>query len=105
MKTSWKVLIGDLVLVGLVTFALAEDKPKVASKASTAVKSEDRTKTSSAANFPVIGHIEKRHRTITIKSGPKGTVYSISTADGKVLFENLSAEQLRAKAPDLNELI
>ncbi len=57
------------------------------------------------SDFPVIGHLEKNDRTITIKSGPKGPLYTVKTKDGKVLFENLSAEQLRAQAPDLHEFI
>lgn len=107
MNISWKVLIGDGLLVGLVTFALAEDKPvKIAApKGSDSQISVHQTKPSSSADFPVIGYIEKRDRTITIRSGPKGTLYSVKSADGKVLFENLSADQLRAKAPELGELI
>jgi len=107
MKTRWKILIVDLVLVGLVTLVLAEDKPAKsgAPKAAAAPVSNLRTKTSSRADFPVIGHIERRDRTITIKAGLKGTLYSVRSADGAVLFENLSAEQLRAKAPELDEMI
>lgn len=56
-----------------------------------------------AADFPVIGFIEKRDRTITIKAGPKGPVYSVKTADGKVLFDNCSMEQLVAQAPELGK--
>ncbi len=107
MKTRWKVLIADLVLVGLVTLVLAEEKPgkSAAPKASDAGKSNLRPRASTPADFPVIGHIEKRDRTITIKSSPKGTLYSVKSADGKVMFENLSAEQLRARAPELNDFI
>lgn len=53
----------------------------------------------------VIGYLEKRDRVITIKSGSKGTVYSVATKDGKVLHENLSAEQLKAQAPELHDLV
>ena len=56
-------------------------------------------------SLPVIGYLEKRDRTITIRSGPKGPVYSVATKDGKVLFENLSIEQLKAQAPELHDLI
>lgn len=58
-----------------------------------------------AADFPVIGYLEKRDRTITIKAGPKGPLYSVKTADGKVLCENLSKEQLSAQAPGLAEFL
>ena len=62
-------------------------------------------KVKAAADFPVVGYIEKRDRTITIKAGPKGPVYSVKTADGKVLCENLSKEQLSAQAPELGEFL
>jgi hypothetical protein len=53
----------------------------------------------------VIGYLEKRDRVITIKSGSKGTVYSVASKDGKVLHDNLSAEQLKAQSPELHDLI
>ncbi len=53
----------------------------------------------------VIGYLEKRDQTVTIKSGPKGTVYSVATKDGKILHENLSVEQLKARAPELHDLV
>ena len=55
--------------------------------------------------YAVIGYLEKRDRVITIKSGPRGPVYSVATKEGKILHENLSAEQLKAQAPELHELI
>ena len=58
-----------------------------------------------ADQFHVIGYLETRDRVITIKSGPKGTVYSVATKDGKVLHENLSAELLKAKAPEIHDFI
>jgi hypothetical protein len=110
MKTSWKVLLGDLLLIGLVGLVLAEEKPgeKVAPKAATPQKTQTTAGSTSAfssADFPAIGYIERRDQTITIKSGPKGPLYSVKTADGNVLVENLSSEQLRAKAPELHEFI
>jgi len=59
----------------------------------------------SSQQLNVIGYLEKRDRTITIKSGPKGTVYSVATKDGRILHENLSAEQLKAQAPELHNFI
>src|SRR2546427_209312 len=110
MKLKWKIMASALLPVGLVGLVLAEEKPvqkapakPVSSqKASTAVSSAT---PAAASDFLVIGYLEKRDRTITIKSGPKGPVYSVKAADGKLLFENLSAEELRAKAPELHEFI
>jgi L-ascorbate metabolism protein UlaG (beta-lactamase superfamily) len=53
----------------------------------------------------VIGYLESRNRVITIKSGPKGPVYNVATKDGKLLFENVSADQLRARAPEIHDLL
>ncbi len=58
-----------------------------------------------SAELPVIMYLEKRGQTITVKAGPKGAVYSVKNAEGKALFENLSSEQLRARAPELHQFI
>ncbi|HHY84585.1 MAG TPA: hypothetical protein GYA07_03485 [Verrucomicrobia bacterium] len=55
--------------------------------------------------YVVIGHLEKRDHLITVKSGPKGPVYTVATKDGKVLMESASKEQLRAQAPELYQMI
>ncbi len=110
MKTNRKALAGGAVLVATAGLVLAEGKP-VQGPVSEPVQAQSaqaplaETKAPGNSDFPVIGHIEKRDRTITIKAGPKGTVYSVKSADGKVLFENLTEEQLRAQAPELHEFI
>jgi hypothetical protein len=63
------------------------------------------TNNSAASDFPIIGYIEKRDRTITIKYGPKGTIYSVKSADGTVHCNNVSLEQLRAQSPELHEFV
>ena len=75
--------------------ASAEPKASVVSTNKAAVRD----------TYPVIGYLEKRDRVITIKSGPKGAVYSVATKSGKVLLENVTAEQLRAQAPEIHQLI
>jgi hypothetical protein len=57
------------------------------------------------ADYPVVGYLAGRDRTITIKAGPKGPVYSVKTAEGMVLCENLSANQLRAQSPELADFL
>ena len=109
MKTKRTVLVIGLVAVGLTGLALAQVK----SRRAVPIKPVEVKTPSSApgstnlstADYPVIGHVEKRGRAITIKAGPKGTVYTVKNADGKILFENLSLEQLRAQAPELQEFI
>src|SRR6188474_1539945 len=56
-------------------------------------------------HYAVIGYLEKRDRVITIKAGPHGPIYCVATKEGKVLHQNLSAEQLKAQAPELHDLI
>lgn len=68
-------------------------------------RTEIQTNTPASSKYPVVGYLEKRGRTIIIKSGPKGPLYSVKDEKGKTLFENLSAEQLRAQAPDIHEFL
>jgi hypothetical protein len=60
---------------------------------------------SEAGPFVVIGHLEHRDRVVTIKSGEQGLVYSVRNRDGKILFDNLTAEQLKSQSPALHDLI
>ena len=55
--------------------------------------------------FIVIGHLEHRDRVITIKSGAQGVVYSVRNRDGKILFDNLTAAQLKTQSPELHTFI
>ena len=55
--------------------------------------------------YVVIGHLEHRDRIVTIKSGDTGTVYSVTNKDGKTLYENLTAEQLKAQSPEIHDFI
>jgi hypothetical protein len=110
MKTSWKFWLGDLLLIALVGLALAEEKTNQKSAPKPATPQKVQTEASptpvvSDTHSPIIGYIERRDQTITIRSGPKGAIYSVKTKDGKVLFENLSAEQLQARAPELHDFI
>jgi hypothetical protein len=99
-----------VLVVGAVGFALSEDKSAPGSGRKLSAPREEQAVASAASpklatNFPVIGYIEKRGRTITIKAGPKGPIYSVKTSEGKVLCENLSKEQLTAQAPELGEFL
>ncbi len=109
MKTKRTVLVMSLVVVWLTGLTFSQEKSRrdstskpVVVKAPGSVPGSTNLNT---ADYPIIGHIEKREHTITIKAGPKGSVYTVKNADGKILFENLSAEQLRAQAPDLQEFL
>ena len=55
--------------------------------------------------YIVIGHLEHRDRVITVKSGAQGVVYSVRNRDGKVLFDNLTAAQLKTQSPEIHHFI
>jgi hypothetical protein len=96
-----------VVLFGLTGVAQEKKQSESAPKANAEPKASavSTNKTSARETYTVIGYLEKRDRVITIKSGPKGAVYTVATKSGKVLFENVTAEQLRAQAPEIHQLI
>jgi hypothetical protein len=103
-----KTLLVAIVLVGTAGLVLAQQKPvpNVSAKAASAKPSiSPATNNAVVPDFPIIGYIEKQDRTITIKSGPKGTIYSVKSADGKLLCNNLTLEQLRAQLPELHQFV
>ncbi len=53
----------------------------------------------------VIGHIQTRDKTITIRSGSDGPLYTVKSVDGKVLAVDLSLDDLYAEFPDLKEIV
>lgn len=55
--------------------------------------------------YTVVGHLQHRDRVVTIKTGTQGVVYSVQNKDGKILHENLTASQLKAKAPRIHDFI
>ena len=110
MKTNVKVFLGAMVLLVLGGCALSQGTPAPSAKAAESSQSSVELISAEAnrpavSNFPVIGYLEKRGQTITIKAGPIGPVYSVQTAEGRVLFEDVTAEQLRAQAPELHEFL
>jgi hypothetical protein len=101
-----KKYVVSAIVIGCFSLVLAEDAKQIVSKATNAPAASVATpQTKKEESYPVIGYLEKRDRVITIKSSPQGTIYSIATKDGKILHENLSAEQLKAQAPELYEMI
>lgn len=93
------------VLAGLGLSEETKQQAAAATNATPASASVQSAGSKKAGQFHVIGYLETRDRVITIKSGPKGTVYSVATKDGKILHENLSAEQLKAQAPEIHDFI
>jgi lysophospholipid acyltransferase (LPLAT)-like uncharacterized protein len=96
-----------VVLFGLTSVAQEKKQSDSAQKAGAESKASivSTNKAAARETYTVIGYLEKRDRVVTIKSGPKGAVYTVATKDGKVLLENVTAEQLRAQAPEIHQLI
>ena len=110
MSTTQTIFLGSVVFVAAAGMVLSQDKSPQNTRTKLTNSHEVQAaapagSVKAAADFPVIGYLEKRDRTITIKAGPKGPLYSVRTADGKALCENVSGDQLRAQAPELAEFL
>ena len=111
MRTNQALLFGGIVSVVVTGLALSQDKappqgnpPKLTAPHEAQAPASGKS-VKAAVDYPVICYLEQRGRTITVKAGPKGPVYSIKTAAGKVLYDNVSIEQLSAQAPSLGEFL
>jgi hypothetical protein len=103
-------LLSGLILLGLAGLALSQDKGVTPTTQRPQKQKAGKAASSGAptprpGDYPVIGYLEKQDRTITIKSGPNSALYSVRTADGKALLENVTLEQVRAQAPELHEFL
>jgi hypothetical protein len=109
MNFNLKLFLACATLAVGTGLLLSQEKPSPTAPSKTASPAKQSTSSATtnapAFDFPIIGYIEKRDRTITIKSGPKETIYSVKSADGKVLCNNLTLEQLRAQSPELHEFV
>ena len=56
-------------------------------------------------SFPPIVRLASRNYSIEISAGPKGPVYSIHSATGEMLCENLTLGELRKDRPELFQLL
>ena len=98
-------------MVAVAGFGLSQDKsPAQSTRPKLTTPHETQTpvpakRVKASADYPVICYLEQRDRTITVKAGPKGPVYSVKAANGKVLYDNVSIEQLSAQAPTLGEFL
>lgn len=57
------------------------------------------------AKEAVIGHIELRDRSVTVRSTAAGLRYTIRAANGTVLHRDLTLDQLQARAPHAAEVM
>jgi hypothetical protein len=57
------------------------------------------------SKFPVIVHIKTKNEVITVLSGQTEPLYNVTTKDGKILGQYLSAQQLQKNLPDIYRLL
>jgi hypothetical protein len=111
MRMNHALFVGGATLVAAAGLALSQDKasaPSTSPKLTSPHEAQPLALgkvTKATADYPVICYLEQRDRTITVKAGPKGPVYCVKTVGGKVLYDNVSLEQLSAKAPALGEFL
>jgi hypothetical protein len=110
MKAKQTLIFCGSIAVGLAACVLADDKLNGRNPTAPAAPKQERpastiTNAAAASDLAVIVYIERRGQTITVKAGPNGPVYSVKTVGGSTLFENLSAEQLHAQAPEVAQFI
>jgi hypothetical protein len=55
--------------------------------------------------FPVIVHIKTKNEVITVLSGQTEPLYNVTTKDGKVLGQYLSAKELQQNLPGIYRLL
>jgi hypothetical protein len=97
MRTATSIIVASLLSLGLISCSKHQQ--------TTMPRMPAQITTGETGPFIVIGHLEHRDRVVTIKSGEQGVVYSVRNRDGKVLFENLTAAQLKAESPELHNFI
>jgi len=51
--------------------------------------------------LPVIVNFETRNEVVSIISGHKGLIYTVTTKDGRILAQNLYEQELQAKLPNI----
>ncbi len=56
------------------------------------------------APAPVVT-LQFRNYHITVSASPKGTLYTVNEADGKVVAEHLTAKELQAKLPEVHRFV
>ena len=105
MKINIKLLLACATLAAGTGSLLSQQKSPTPDQTKPTAPLRASATTNTTADFPIIGHIEKRDRTITIKAGPKETIYSVKSAGGKVICNNLTLEQLRAQSPELHDFV
>ncbi len=53
----------------------------------------------------VIGYIKQKSKIVTIKLGPAGILYTVSTEDGSVLAKDLPPRRLFVQFPELKKTV
>ncbi len=51
--------------------------------------------------LPVIVYLETRNEVVSIMSGYRGAVYTVTTKDGRILGRHLTEQELQVKLPNI----
>ena len=57
------------------------------------------------SKFPVIVHIKTKNEVITVLSGQAEPLYNVTTKEGTILGQYLSAQELKENLPDIYRLL
>lgn len=102
-------IVAILAVLGLAATSLSDEAGRTNSASSAKVAPAPSIAPVGGAEkreaYTVIGYLVGRDRVITLKSSARGPVYSVATKAGKVLFDNVSLEQLKAQAPEVHDQI
>jgi hypothetical protein len=98
MKASKFVFLGIGATAMLIAFYVAHSQGESGAKPTP-------ENVQSTTDLPIICHVEKRDKLITVKAGRNGLIYQVATKAGKILYRDLSENELQAKAPELYQFI
>lgn len=105
MKRIKRVLIPLTVVAVLIVLVMANrsftqvGSQKSNDPAQSQTARRDNVQKATSDKDVVIGYLQSRDNIVTISRGPKGTVYTIKSKDGKTLASKLSEKELQAKYP------
>jgi len=112
MKTQLILVGGCAVLAGVAVLAAVRGRTQQPNNPIPRTVVSVAKEEQAPANPPIesvdlipIVHLEMQNKLVTVQSGPAGLVYLVKANDGTIIHEHQSAEQLKAQAPEIHDLI
>jgi len=93
--------MNNLIFIIFVTLAQADDFPVL--KPPTVVPPE--AKKTTPMEHPVITTIKKKDRTLVVKTGPQGPLYTVLDKKGNAVVSDISETDLAKKDPELHKWV